>query len=175
MKSPRNIAPRGYQFHSLNGFALIVTLSLMILLTVIAVGLLSLSSITLRASAQGAAIQTARANARMAMMLALGELQNTLGPDQRATARSEMLAEKPTYPKITGVYKVTMPSLPTDPAAYFKKLRTDSKDQVTWLVSSAKPITDPVTQTPEARSDDGNAATVDTANMQTAYDPTGTM
>ncbi|MDH4444962.1 MAG: hypothetical protein QE267_07515 [Akkermansiaceae bacterium] len=173
MKNPRIINLRGYQFHFLNGFALIATLLLMILLTVIAVGLLSLSSITLRSSTHGTAMQTARANARMAMMLALGELQNTLGPDQRATARSEMLAEKPAYPKITGVYKSVLPGLPTDPAAYFKKLRTDSKDQVTWLVSSAKPVTDPVTQTPEALSDDGNAATVDIAEMQTAYDPTG--
>ena len=35
------------------GFALVITLSLMILLTVIAVGLLTLSAISLRASSQG--------------------------------------------------------------------------------------------------------------------------
>ena len=37
------------------GFALVVTLSLMILLTIIAVGLLTLSSISLRSSSQGEA------------------------------------------------------------------------------------------------------------------------
>ena len=47
------------------GFALVVTLSLMILLTVIAVGLLSLSSISLRASTQDQAVAVAQANARV--------------------------------------------------------------------------------------------------------------
>ncbi|MES2920131.1 MAG: hypothetical protein V4819_01195 [Verrucomicrobiota bacterium] len=77
------------------GFALIVTLSLMILLTVIAVGLLSLSSISLRSSSQGQAMQTARANARLALMLALGDLQKSLGPDMRISARAETLAKDP--------------------------------------------------------------------------------
>lgn len=75
------------------GFALVVTLSLMILLTVIAVGLLSLSSISLRSSSQGQAMQTAQANARLALMLALGDLQKSLGPDARMTARAETLAK----------------------------------------------------------------------------------
>jgi hypothetical protein len=77
------------------GFALIVTLSLMILLTVISVGLLSLSSISLRNSAQGEAMQIARNNARLALMLALGDLQKSLGPDARMSARAETLAKDP--------------------------------------------------------------------------------
>ncbi len=48
---------------SYNGFALVVTLSLMILLTFITVGWLSLSSISLRASTQGQAV--AQTNARV--------------------------------------------------------------------------------------------------------------
>ncbi|MCX6864993.1 MAG: hypothetical protein NTV46_02000, partial [Verrucomicrobia bacterium] len=65
------------------GFALVVTLSLMILLTVLAVGLLSLSAITLRTVEREAAAAVARANARVALMIALGELQTQLGPDRR--------------------------------------------------------------------------------------------
>jgi len=74
---------------SRRGFALIVTLSLMILLTVIAVGLLSLSAISLRTSSQGQAIAEARANARLALMLAIGELQREMGPDSRISAPND--------------------------------------------------------------------------------------
>lgn len=51
----------GHPFAGNRGFALIVTLSLMILLTVIAVGLLTLSSISLRSSTQGEAQHRANA------------------------------------------------------------------------------------------------------------------
>ena len=64
------------------GFALVVTLSLMILLTVIAVGLLSLSSISLRTSSQSLAMQSARANARVALMLAIGHRPRLLVLDE---------------------------------------------------------------------------------------------
>ncbi|MEO5916260.1 MAG: pilus assembly PilX N-terminal domain-containing protein [Luteolibacter sp.] len=76
---------------STGGFALIVTLSLMILLTVIAVGLLTLSSISLRTSSQSSDMATARSNARMALMLAVGELQKNAGLDTRVTARADLV------------------------------------------------------------------------------------
>lgn len=82
--------PFSDRFTKNRGFALIVTLSLMILLTVIAVGLLSLSSITLRGTSASSARQTAQANARMAMMLAIGQLQKYAGPDQRITATADI-------------------------------------------------------------------------------------
>lgn len=65
----------------------------MILLTVIAVGLLSLSSISLRATSGSSAMSEARQNARMAMMLALGELQKHAGPDQRITATADIAGD----------------------------------------------------------------------------------
>jgi Tfp pilus assembly protein PilX len=76
------------------GFALVVVLSLMILLTLLAVGLLSLSSVALRSSAQGSAMAIARSNARLAMLIALGELQKTAGPDQRVTAPADLAGDK---------------------------------------------------------------------------------
>ena len=68
------------------GFALVITISLMVLLSLLAIGLLSLSTVSLRASSQGSAMQEARSNARLGLMLAVGELQKQLGSDQRITA-----------------------------------------------------------------------------------------
>jgi hypothetical protein len=84
--------PRPTRWHS-RGFALVVTLSLMILLTIIAVGLLGLSSISLRASSQGEAMQTARSNARLALMLAINQVQGLTGPDQRITMNADQQTE----------------------------------------------------------------------------------
>lgn len=100
--STGKLSPRGNKARDA-GFALVVTLSLMILLTIVAVGLLTLSSISLRSSAQSSDMNIARSNARMAMMLAIGELQKTAGLDTRVTARADLLEEK--NPPITGVWK----------------------------------------------------------------------
>ena len=72
------------------GFSLVVTISVMVLLTVVAVGLLTLSSASLRTASQGQAAAEARANARLALMLAIGELQTELGPDQRINAPADL-------------------------------------------------------------------------------------
>ncbi|QJE98720.1 hypothetical protein [Luteolibacter luteus] len=62
----------------------------MVLLTVIAVGLLGLSSISIRSSSRGDAMAIARANARMALYMAIGELQKEMGPDQRVSATADL-------------------------------------------------------------------------------------
>ena len=85
------------------GFALVITLSLMVLLTVIAVGLLGLSAISLRSSSQEDARSIARANARMALMIALGELQNEMGPDMRVSAQSALFDSNPSTETVEGV------------------------------------------------------------------------
>jgi hypothetical protein len=113
------------------GFALVVTLSLIILLTVIAVGLLALSSITLRQSKQSDAMAKARANARLALMVAIGELQKSAGQDQRITAAADILpTTKPTTTgraQWIGVWDTRSYS-PATP---------DAKTFVRWLVSDS--------------------------------------
>jgi len=84
-------------------FALVVTISLMVLLSVIAVGLLGLSAIALRSSTQNTAQSEAQANARLALMLAIGDLQKALGPDQRISARAEILDNNPATTNVVGV------------------------------------------------------------------------
>ena len=92
-------------FQRPSGFALVVTLSLMVLLTVVAVGLLGLSAVTLRSGSQGVAQAEARANARLALMLALGDLQKTMGPDQRVSANGAIVSESTVkHPHWTGVW-----------------------------------------------------------------------
>jgi hypothetical protein len=121
------------------GFALITTLSLMILLTVIAVGLLTLSSISLRASSQGEAMRIARANARLALVLAIGELQTNLGPDARISARAETLSKD---------RRAGAPVSPNSPEAWWVGVsHSDGKTalgpgkDIAWLVSGLKAAT----------------------------------
>lgn len=73
------------------GFALIVTVSLLVLLAVVAIGLLTLSTVITRSIRQDDAIQLAQSNARMALTLAIGELQASMGPDQRVSAEASIL------------------------------------------------------------------------------------
>jgi hypothetical protein len=121
------------------GFALVVTLLLMVVLAVVAVGLLTLSSIAMRSSAQSTSMAIARANARLALMLAIGELQKNAGPDQRVTARSDILNENIANPRLTGVWKsweikATAPPLPAE----YEKSARDAKF-LGWLVSGTDP------------------------------------
>jgi len=72
------------------GFALVITLMLMVLLAVLSIGLLTLSSTSLRTGSAGNAQQVARDNARFALCLAISEIQKCAGPDQRTTASADI-------------------------------------------------------------------------------------
>jgi len=85
------------------GFSLIVTLSLMLLLSLLAVGLLSLSTLSTRGTSGQLAQAEARANARLALTLALAALQEELGPDQRISATAGILDAKPASSAIDDV------------------------------------------------------------------------
>jgi len=94
-------------FHTVkpNGFALVVTLSMLSLLMVAVLGLLSLATISQRSANNTSAEAEAKANARMALMLAIGELQTQMGPDQRISANSSILDESTVnHPHWTGVW-----------------------------------------------------------------------
>jgi hypothetical protein len=74
------------------GFALVVTLSLMVLLSLLAIALFSLSSIEFRRNSYATDLERARANARMALVLAIGQLQQNLGPDRRINAPASQIS-----------------------------------------------------------------------------------
>ncbi|MES2922008.1 MAG: hypothetical protein V4819_10690 [Verrucomicrobiota bacterium] len=133
------------------GFALVATLLLMILLVVVAVGLLSLATISLRTTSESSKLSEARTNARMALMLAIGDLQANAGPDQRITASAEITGASRNA-KWTGVWSTTTKDADPRPMVsghadgkYLSDLRTSVsslrggawKDQLrlSWLVS----------------------------------------
>ena len=131
------------------GFALVITLMLMVLLTLVAVGLLGISAISLRSTSRSQAMAVAQANARMALMLALGELQKSVGPDQRITAPSGILdsdtdtvaADGLAHPHLTGVWNArdaaneSLDNYNTSPPDYSR----DKPHFQGWLVSNTKP------------------------------------
>ena len=125
------------------GFALVITLSLMVLITVLAVGLLGLTSIELRKSTIGDARAAARANARLGLMLALGQLQKDLGDDRRVTADASILPTTQNAGAV-GVWNGWSPELVTKTTASTTP-RVDyrtPKEQAgfrSWLVSQAQP------------------------------------
>lgn len=65
----------------------------MVLLTLLAVGLLSLSSVSLRASGQSKDLGIARTNARLALEMGIAQLQRQAGPDQRICAAADLLQD----------------------------------------------------------------------------------
>ena len=122
------------------GFALVITLSMMILLTVLSVGLLSLGTISIRSSASGEADARALANARLAVVLAIGQLQKEAGDDRRVTADASILG-KAGQGNLVGVWSSWSPGLAKTPdgtAPDYTKQKTDLFR--TWLVSSPESV-----------------------------------
>ncbi len=74
-----------------NGFALIASVMIMTLLLLIAFAMMSLSSTSSRSANILSGMEEAKANARMALMIAIGELQEQMGPDQRISANGGIL------------------------------------------------------------------------------------
>ncbi|BDS08543.1 hypothetical protein NT6N_35830 [Oceaniferula spumae] len=73
------------------GFALIATISVMVLMVMVALAMTTLATMESRSSTQESAQKEAMANARLALMMAIGELQKHTGPDQRVTAEADIL------------------------------------------------------------------------------------
>jgi Tfp pilus assembly protein PilV len=123
------------------GFALVITLSLMVLLTILAVGLLSLSAISLRSTTAGDARAQAYANARMAVILALGQLQKNAGDDRRITADASISAQA-AQPQLVGAYNSWSHNFISQPdRSITSSLYTNQKNTAfrTWLASSPDP------------------------------------
>lgn len=88
------------------------SLIVMMLLAMVAVAFLSLAAVQVRTGAAARHQVIAEANARLALMIAIGELQRDLGPDQRVTATAEILeeidGEEVDQKHWTGVWRTTL-------------------------------------------------------------------
>ncbi|RYD23939.1 MAG: type II secretion system protein [Verrucomicrobiaceae bacterium] len=87
------------------GFALVTTLMMLVLLVVISLGLLTLSTVTLRSVSADKGARLAKANARLALQLAIGELQTLAGSDNRVTAPSSLGDGSRAQKNLTGVWE----------------------------------------------------------------------
>lgn len=125
------------------GFALVTALMMVILLVVIGVGLLSLSSIALRESQQAGAAAEARANARLGLIMAIGQLQQLSGQDQRVTASANIIGGAVNGKRHwTGVWSTEN----------WDVTKPNDRKFVGWLVS-------------DAQIDPGNPPTVETSKQ----------
>jgi hypothetical protein len=93
------------------GFALIATLSIVALVILLAMALLGLGLSGTRQATFSRQAAEARANARLALALALGDLQKHAGPDQRVTATADLAAAELGDPVEAGKTPVNTRSL----------------------------------------------------------------
>lgn len=149
------------------GFALVSTLLLMMVLVILALGLLNLSAISLRNTGQQLWQAEARSNARLAMMLALGQLQEAMGPDARISASSAILDSDPSTPNADGVASPRLTGVwnaATSKVANFQlDSGPDKKTFRTWLTSG-----DPATLTSQELAKSGYPGDAETRSLVAA-------
>lgn len=167
-----------------DGFTLVICLVLMTMLVVVALGLMTLASIELRKSTLEDPAALAKANARLALMQAIGQLQKTMGPDQRISAPADLLRTTVRQPCWTGAWRTTLengdPLLTRDDltgglrdARWEKKL--DPATQVMeWLVSGSGDPTKPTTADMVALVYQDNLALVEVPKVPVAKKTGGT-
>ena len=137
---------RGKRARGRRGFALIATLTLMMLLAMLAVGVLAMASSQSRISMQAVMQAQARQQALVGLDAAIAQLQVELGPDRRVTASSSILNNDDGAPggHLLGVWNSW------DGPIYGSSMTTGGKIQSTyapgrpnafrrWLISSLKP------------------------------------
>ncbi len=76
---------------SQRGFALVIALSLMAFVLLLILSISTLVQVESQSAASGMQQMRARLNAQLGAMIALGDLQRYTGPDQRVTARADIL------------------------------------------------------------------------------------
>ena len=118
--------------HNQDGFALLITITLLAFLVLLLISLASLTRVETQVASNTRQLSQARQNAATSLSLALGRLQALAGPDQRTTATADLNAsgQNGTRPW-TGVWGNTHTS-----GDYVSAARL-----LGWLVSGTEPDT----------------------------------
>ena len=138
--------------HARGGFALVVTLSLMVLLSILALGMLSLSAVEMRRSSADSPLLKAQTNAKLGLMMALRQLQLEIGPDQRISVPGgQMLPTGTMSPSAnwTAVYDSwpAGPLVEKRPAPSFRRWLISGDESIVSAENSAADLVDPAADT----------------------------
>jgi hypothetical protein len=127
------------------GFALLITITLLAFLVLLLVSLASLTRVETQVASNNQHLAQARQNALMALNIAVGQLQKYAGPDQRTTARADLEngAGKTnsqwigTYgSSVTADYSATPETIASDLSTATNLTATGSPSRLlNWLVS----------------------------------------
>lgn len=112
--------PRGPRQRTEDGFALLITITLLAFLVLLLVSVATLTRVETQVAANTQAAARARQHALLALNVAVGQLQAHAGPDSRLTAQANVLDENAENPWFTGVWTADASGAPV---------------QRTWLVS----------------------------------------
>ena len=122
------------------GFALMATLTLLMLLSMVAMGILAITISQNRIASHVVLQAEARQQALMGLDAALSELQLLVGPDQRVTASSGILSESDNFPQhILGVWNSwTAPLYGKTNGQDIKQTYSEGRRSMfrRWLISS---------------------------------------
>ena len=111
----------------------------MVLLSLLALGLLSLSNVAMRTSGRSSDDRLARANARLALDLAVAQLQQSLGDDRRITANASLLLgaeDTSDRGNVLGVWESWSPELSKNPGGTAPNYESEKEQRFQrWLIS----------------------------------------
>src|SRR5690625_180970 len=91
LKPETNVRALANPQYGKEGFALIITLTLMAFVVLLLVGLITFSRVETTTTSNQLSLNQARENARFALDIALSELQRHAGPDDRITIQARLL------------------------------------------------------------------------------------
>ena len=127
------------------GFALVISLTLMSFVLMLLLSLSLLVQVELRSAQTSLHQLLAKENARLGLMLAIGDLQRYAGPDNRVTARAEILGENIANPPPywTGIWDTANPTNPPRWMTSWQNQEAPADGKYIELVGAGSVTSDP--------------------------------